>query len=249
MISITVGSDTYGSVKRVGGTRIVTQFAMLNGVPLYPLASFYCAGAGPMTATGLPFVFSVKSASIVGLPLARIDRFSTTMAYVRGLCGTLVVIGFLSIVPIVMHLSGERLDDFATAAMIALMCSFLIGCIGGGMSYLIPLGVSERDQSIRLWCGRILGIEADPAAVRADVVEHLAEALSEAAEQEEIDSKDDRLAQELTLVRLKIALGDPPEALETRTDRLLERLGLATGDDAKPYQEREARQAIEDSQT
>ena len=231
MVPVTAGSDTYGSVKKVGNTRVVTKFVMLNAVPLYPLESFYCLDAGQTTSTGVPFVFSLQNTSIIGLPLARIDRLSVVMTYVRGLCGLLVVFGSVVIAPIVMHLTGAHLDDFAIVATVVLACIFLIGCIGGAISYLLPPGVSEREESIRLCCGRLLGIEADPAAIRSDVARELVQWCREVAEwaTEEVDpSPGDTLVRKLIMARLKIAIDGPSEVHEARTDRLLERLTAIT---------------------
>jgi len=231
MVSVTAGSDTYGSVKKVGGTPVVTKFAMLNFIPLYPLVSFYYAGAGRETWAGVPFVFSVSSTPILGFPLARIDRLSVVMAYVRGAFGTLMVVGAFSIVGLVMRLSGGRMDDFAMKMTFVLLGCLVVGVVGGALSYLVPLGVSERERRIRVACGGVLGLDADPALVRSDVARQLRQILKENAglmdtaggrSRRQGDAVDPALR--LVLTRLEIALGGDREEREALTDRLLEKL-------------------------
>jgi hypothetical protein len=44
MTTVVAGTDTYGRVKAVRGVPIVTRFATLQMLPLYPLQSFYFLG-------------------------------------------------------------------------------------------------------------------------------------------------------------------------------------------------------------
>jgi hypothetical protein len=220
------GSDTYGRVKTVGATPVVTKFAMLQGLPLFPLASFYYAGAGRRQSAGVPFVFGVENSAIAGLPLARVDRLSVAMAYFRGLCGALAVVGCLSVVPLVMASTGERLDEFAVTATKVLAGCLAVGVAGGALSYLLPLGVSDRERTIRLACGEVLGLEADPALLRADAARQIYDALDDGeggGRSRRVEDAD--LPRLLAMTRLKIAPGGSREKLEERTDQILERLG------------------------
>ena len=70
------GTIIYGSVKKVDGTSITTSFAMLMGLPLFPLESLYYAGRGETKSHGIPFVFSGTSTAIRGMPLALIEKHS-----------------------------------------------------------------------------------------------------------------------------------------------------------------------------
>src|SRR5258708_3908249 len=93
MTGIHAGTDTYGKVKKVGPTTVVTRFAMLSAFPIWPLESYFYAGRGESRFQGVPFFAGVHTTEIRGLPLARIDWFSVLMAYLRGLLGTMVVVG------------------------------------------------------------------------------------------------------------------------------------------------------------
>jgi hypothetical protein len=50
MIHVTVGSDTYGRVKTVGTTPIVTRVGMISSLPVFPLESFYFVRVGERTS-------------------------------------------------------------------------------------------------------------------------------------------------------------------------------------------------------
>ena len=123
MVHISAGTDTYGRVKAVAGTPIVTKFAMLQLLPLYPLQSFYFTGTGPIETTGVPFLASTTSVAIKGIPLATLDVTSVVMAYARGVFGGLAIVGFMVIVPGIMSLTGENLDDFAMTVTRGLLIS------------------------------------------------------------------------------------------------------------------------------
>lgn len=46
MVPVVVGTDSYGRVKCVGKTPIVTRFEMLQMFPLRPIESMYFCGMG-----------------------------------------------------------------------------------------------------------------------------------------------------------------------------------------------------------
>ena len=135
---VTVGSDTYGRIKTVGGTPIVTKFVMLQFLPIYPLQSFYLTGLIHTERRGIPLIASSHSTVINGIPLARVDRLSVVIAYLRGIFGAMTVVGFMSIIPLSMYFTGEHLDAFALSALRGLLTSFVVGLVGGVATYLIP---------------------------------------------------------------------------------------------------------------
>lgn len=222
--------DTYGKVKTVQGTPIVTRFFAVNGMPFYPLASYYFAGIGETR-----FEYYTEGKAVQGLPLARLSRFSVLMAYFRGLCAALFLVGCLIIFPVVMILTGERLDDFAIVMTRCLLVCLVAGACGGLLSYL-PIPTSWRETAIRRCCGELLGICADPALVREDAA--LAIALEMNLHPGRVEDirhlptgdAEKRLALlcELVLVRASMASSAAAdgarEALERQTDSLLDRL-------------------------
>ena len=139
MIHIDVGTDTYGRVKSVSGTPIVTSFFMCNGLPVYPLRSYYFVGAGPTESSGIPVLAGTQSTAIVGIPLASVDVASVVMAYVRGLCGALVVLGSIVIVFGIMVRNGNPPNASLMAAVRVILTLFVIGAVGGLLTYAIPL--------------------------------------------------------------------------------------------------------------
>jgi hypothetical protein len=164
MIHVSAGTDTYGRVKTVAGTPIVTKFAMLQFLPLYPLQSYYFIGTGPTETTGVPFLASMKTVAVSGIPLATVDTTSVAIAYARGVFGALAIVGFMVIIPGIMYLSGERLDNFAMMATRALLISLIVGAVGGLLTYALLL-TPRREREIRQHCGELLGVAVDPARV------------------------------------------------------------------------------------
>jgi hypothetical protein len=226
MVTFIAGTDTYGRVKPVGGTPIVTKFAMLHFLPLYPLQSYYFLGRGKPKWFGIPFVARSHTVAIDGIPLARLDRVSVAMAYLRGLLGALVLVGFLSIVPGIMHLAGEHLDDFAMIMLRGMLFSLAIGSIGGLLTYALPL-TSRREHGTRTYCGSILGICIDPARVPVSTAAMIQDHLNDLGLTDPVDpDKDARSddARALVLARAQIALGLDRYELERKTDELLDRL-------------------------
>ncbi len=55
MTSVTVGSDVYGAVRKVGTTPIVTKFAMFQFLPVFPIESYYLALDCMVPNRGLEF--------------------------------------------------------------------------------------------------------------------------------------------------------------------------------------------------
>lgn len=218
-----VGTDTYGGVKKVGDTAIVTKFEMLQFLPIFPLQSYYVAGASHRRKSGIPSIVGLQSVEVVGLPLACVDRVSLAMAYLRGLFAACAVIGFMSIVPLIMHLTGERLDRFALTLTRGLVASFAVGLVGGAGTYAIPL-TPRRESRIRTHCGEALGVSADPARLTWAMVREIEKLVAHSPPSESPDDERTKLIQELVLCRAKIARNDDAPAMERRTDELIERL-------------------------
>ena len=224
MITVHVGTDTYGRVKVVSGTPIVTKFAMFQFLPVYPLQSLYLVKLGPSEATGVPLLMRKRTAAIQGIPLASVDYVSVLIAYTRAVFAAMVLVGALALVPGIMYLTGERLDDLALSATRGLLVSIAVGIVGGILSYAIPL-TPRRERDIRRHCAELLGISADPARVPPD----LSKAVVEEVQRTFPESKTHRmrLIRELIMTRASIAQGTGDVGLEAKTDDLLEQLRLA----------------------
>jgi hypothetical protein len=221
MVAIAAGTDTYGRVKKISGTPIVTKFAMLQFLPLYPLESFYLVGAGPIETTGIPFFASLHTVSINGIPLASVDKTSVVVAYARGLFGALAIIGFLVIVPGIMYLTGEHLDDIAMYGMRGLLISLFTGIVGGMLTYAIPL-TPRREYDIRRYSEKVLGFAIDAALLRPDTSASLLEYLGERYEIE--PNSPLQWIHHLIAARANIAQKSNMHRMEAQTDELLEKL-------------------------
>ena len=225
MATVSFGNDTYGRVKAVAGTPIVTQFWMLQAFPIFPLRSFYYAGIGQTKLEGIPLLASTQSAAIQGIPLSRVNLLSVLMAYVRAIFAVLVLIGFMAIFPIIITLTGERLDEIALIAMRWLIVAFGLGVVGGLLTYIVPL-TSRREIDIRRQCGELLGIAADPAYVPADIARMLVEYVQHYHGSQ--DSPRVQCIGKLIATRAHLAQGGDRVRLEELTDELLEKLhGMA----------------------
>jgi hypothetical protein len=217
MFHVHMGTDTYGKVKKVGPTAVVTRFAMVSGMPLVPLVSYYYAGTGE--EQGIPILFTMRK--IHGLPLSRLNILSVVIAYARAVCGALLVVG--SIILLMRIVGGPPRDEFTAIAMLVGVICTCVAVVGGLLTYLAPFQTTRRERKIRQACGKVLGIWADPARVQADHARGIIAALAP----ENQTNKKLTLEQQLTLVRTEIALAQEPEALEQRTDELLEQIRSA----------------------
>lgn len=223
-MSVSFGSDTYGRVKSVNGTAIVTKFFMLNGFPVYPLASFYFVGQSMVESSEIPFLGSIEKIEVNGLPLTRLDRTSVVIAYARGLFAAMTLLGCIALFFVLVNsLTGEQLDDIGTALMHALLSCGSIGLACGLLSYVIPL-TSQRERSIRKFCGEILGISADPARVSVGSLSSIERCLSSLISHERSDELRFALIQQLVDCRLKIAVSQDVAEMERLTDEVLTRL-------------------------
>lgn len=219
MVTVAVGTDTFGRVKTVRGTPIVTKFATLQFLPVYPLQSFYYISSGPTESIGVPFIGSVQSAGIQGIQLANIDRTSVLIAYIRSVCATAVLLGFLGVLfPGIMYMTGEHLDDFALILLRYLSAVLIVGIVGGTATYLIPL-TTRREHEIRSHCYELLGISIDPARLPINT----AKAVLEFANQNHnsLDPRKLRLIRDLIDTRVKLAAGTGDLSDESTTDDIL----------------------------
>jgi hypothetical protein len=223
------GSDTYGRVKTVGGTPIVTKFFMANGFPIYPLQSYYFSRSDEVAGSGIPFL-SQYELSITGIPLARIDRTSVIVAYLRGLCGLLTLFGSIGALFVLgMLLRGDQggVGPAVLEGMYGLTVFLAIGVVCGGLTYLVPL-TSRRERRIRLYCGELLGFCADPARIPAELAHAMWEdQLKRAAAANMSESSLSRRNELLQLLaaRCQIASDQQLAEAECTTDEVLKRLG------------------------
>jgi hypothetical protein len=216
---MTVGSDTYGRVKKVGSTPIVTRFFMFAALPVFPLESFYFIQFGATTSDGVPLIAEYRLTAIEGIPLARLDKQSVLIAYVRAVFGAMTVAGAVAMLMVYMSGKGD-LSERETEVATVVGTVLAIGTFGGLCTYILPFQMTRRERSIRRLCGTVLRIAADPARVRRDYVSVIERVLDRSA----VASGLTEMVHEPARTRLRIALGEPRLALEDHTDSLLERI-------------------------
>jgi hypothetical protein len=177
MIHVVGGTDTYGRVKAVGKTAIVTTFRMVQMLPVEPLESYYVWEPITSETVGVPFLAHVQKVVVRGVPLARLDRTSVALAYVRAVFATAVLGGFIgTFTGLMVSLDRKPLDDVAlTMTRFAEIC-LVTGAAGGLLTYLVPT-VSRRERAIRTYCGEMLGVCIDPARVVPEAAAAIREAL------------------------------------------------------------------------
>jgi hypothetical protein len=230
MIAISAGTDTYGRVKKVSGTPIVTKFAMFQFLPMYPLQSFYFRGTGRTQAEGIPIVAMTRSKTIVGIPLASVDMTSVLVAYARGLFAAAALLGFVFLmIPAFMYLTGDRIPSDLTTFLRAVLGVFAVGIVGGLLSYCIPL-TSRRERDIRRYCAELLGVAADPARVTPEASATFAKQVEDLPTTRE-NSRTSSI-RELITARTKIARATDVADMEKKTDQLLNELRQ---DEARSY--------------
>lgn len=239
MASFTIGSDSYGRVKEVGGVPVITKFLMLSHLPICPLQSFYHFGGAHVERHGIPFLLQTETVEIVGLPLARLDWTSITMTYVRAFAATLVVIGCLVIFPGAMRLTGEQLDPIAMIAAKILLGILCAGIALGVLTYARPWRLTTRERRIRTACGQVLGVAIDPARLEAATAAALLSRLqvpplpgnSNESQLAGLTTEDHRLCRKLAIVRAQIGRGEGVIAHERETDEVLMQLppGFGSG--------------------
>lgn len=225
MMYVVVGTDTYGRVKAVDKTAIVTIFSMLQMLPFMPIKSYYVWGSATSEVIGVPFLASVRKIKLRGITLARVDWTSVAFAYIRAALAALVIIGFIgTFTGLVFSANGKRMDDFAlTVTRLAQAC-LAIGVAGGVLTYLVPT-TSRRERAIRKYCGEELGVCIDPGKVLPEVAAAVREMLPQITSPDGegvIRSRSDYL-RKLLLTRCDVA-AEASSDRETLTDELLDQL-------------------------
>jgi hypothetical protein len=235
MIHVAIGEDTYGAVRRVKGTSIVTKFFMLQALPIYPLESYYLVRLGRKSGTGIPLVAYQTKRKIVGLPCRRINRLSVIVAYIRGVGAAMVLFPTIFFMGgAVMRLSNAnfRPDKFAQLAAMVFGIVLALGLAFSLPSYILTFYVPSRERAIRLVCARVLGVAADLANVRHDVQSDIVNLIAEFLAQNGIADFNDVIRRPnsfdrnvldvaLVLTRIRLGRGDAPETREAETDTLL----------------------------
>lgn len=226
-MGLIAGTDLYGRVKKVEGTPVVTTFAMLQFLPLYPIQSFYLLGTGPTKSEGIPFIASSQSVAIHGIPLARIDRWSVGAAYVRVIFAIAFAGSFLgSFLTVVSQLTQHHVPANREAPI--WFGVLAVSTVGGLLTYVCSRG-PRREHLIRKYCGELLGICVDPARVSSEMCQVFEQDLS----QRSIDGADEETRQatlqSLVRIRLRIAKEIDQTDLELKTDELLRDLDASMG--------------------
>lgn len=230
MVRIAYGTEVYGKVKKVGGTSIVTKFWMLQFLPIYPVQSFYIVGNDK---TRVPFRSEQADNEIQVMPLAYVDRTSATMAYLRAVFTVLLIFGFFAVFGLYPWLTGSRLSSGGKIMTTVCCIMFLIGSIGGLLTYWFP-GIDPRDKKIRLCCGEILGMCIDPLYLPVRSSSDIENQLKDMINAKEIDTSPqtgarNRLLLPLIATRCRLARAintndSTADALEQKTDELLAQL-------------------------
>lgn len=186
-MAVTAGSDIYGAVRRVDGTPIVTKFAMLQFVPLFPLESYYLRRVAKKSGVSVPLLGGYSSQAIAGLRLAKLDRLSVLVAYLRGIGAVLAVVSCIGLFGmLVTSFSGTPMN--AEQRMIAAACAVIlgVGLLISVPTYYFTFVVAQRDMEIRRACAKWLGLAADPAQIVADEAKLMLTVIDETLAQRDI---------------------------------------------------------------
>jgi hypothetical protein len=244
MISVTAGTDTYGAVRKVRKTPIVTKFAMLELFPIFPIESYYLSHLGQISHEGIPLIYAETSRSIVGYRLARVDRLSAVVTYVRAIGAAFAVVGSIGLIFGIFMSSAERVNAADPVDRYIVLVSGLLlatAILIAVPTYIFTFVVPEREKEIREYCDDALGIAADPARLDSFMVEEFLELTIATLAQAGIVEPYDAIRQPITttaeqkrlllvFARSKIALGGSREEFEPLTDSLL--IDLAHSDAA-----------------
>ncbi len=159
----------------------------------------------------------------------RVDKLSALMAYVRAVCGAMIAFGSLFFVTFILNRNFIPLTDSQIAIRYGLGVLLCVGIGGGLLTYCQPFQTTAREKRIRLECGEILGICADPARIQGAAAQRILNSLADVSASQNSDpfnanpvvvDRRESLVQ-LTRVRAMIALGHSRDSLERRTDELL----------------------------
>ncbi len=236
---VTAGTDVYGAVRRVDRTPIVTKFAMLQLLPIWPIESYYLSRTGKKSGLMIPLLGGHTKTPIVGLRLARVDKLSVLMSYVRALAAALALFGSTGVMfGLIFALTGGHADEFARIAF-----AVCLGCLALGVMIALPTYYFTwitpiRDQQIRRACRQWLGLAADMAQVDAATAHLLSPTIRQFLSQRGIDDTvtnfqrlasvpPDVLALQLLWMRTQLALGGDRQTLETASDELINALSTS----------------------
>ncbi len=223
------GDDSYGAVKYVGGFHVATTFFHVNSFPVWPMQSMVL---GPRDEQGH---------DMQALLLASIDRHSVVIAYVRGVAGALIVLGFI---PLLFGFMFWLLNDGQTDIPPSLIMSIggvtvASGTMIGTASYLVWRTPKPRERHIRRIAHKQLGAAVDPASLVPSLSSHFAELLESRLLVEGIHDYSDAIRRSheypeeirekvLLRVRCEMSLAGPNAQHEFHTDSLLRGLTLPT---------------------
>lgn len=228
---VSVGTDTYGRVKRVGNTAIVTKFFAVGGFPLGSVTSYYVVGKRKFPADKPPLADIRQLGPIEAIPLRRVDAASERMALIRACLGVLIAVGALFgglplLIRLVSIMPARPMDEYQTL-MVTGGAVTLVGCLGGLLSYARG-SAPPREATIRRRCGELLGICIDPAAVTEDSARWIYDFVTH----DGAPDADTRLnlLRELVTIRCLLARRRPQTTEEAATDKLLERLDQLDAD-------------------
>lgn len=217
MVHVQFGTDVYGSVKTVNGTSVRTKFFALWAIPVYPLQSWYCESGAVVRNIDAHSIAEMRVKTTVnGFPLQKLDIASVLMGYLRPFFGCCLVLGCVSLC---FWTSGLRLDDAAMAMRFGCTVAFVIGVVGLGLTFLVPL-MTSRERAIRRYCGKVLELSADPARVAQTTALSLMQSVPL------VESSDPFGAclRRLVLTRVEMAVSGRTPELEQATDDLLDEL-------------------------
>ena len=235
MTIVHVGTDVYGAVRFVNRTPIVTKFAMLQFLPVYPLESYYLGRLGKPTGAYLPFVGGVTERAIVGIPCNRLNCLSVAVGYVRSIGAALTVLGTMGVFMFVIGALSDgrfRFDGEWKIGALVVGSILASGLLLALPTYLFTAIMPARDRRIRRACARVLGIAADPANVKLEIANEIAAQADEFIKAEGIPELDVILhrpkcycLQELDIwlvrTRSQVQTCDNSEIYENLTDQIL----------------------------
>jgi hypothetical protein len=240
MLHVTFGTDVYGAVRSVARTPVVTKFWMFNAIPLLPEGSYYMLRLGKKSGSAVPLLGGEQHQGIVGLPCRRISTLSVLITYVRAFAALLLLPSTIILFSFaVMRLTGPArdLDENTKRVFVAGIKVLAAGISLGAFTYLFTLWTPRRERRIRLSCGRVLGVAADPAWLKPEYAREIAEQIRGQLEQSAPAGLDailrhprdcDLPALDLWLVQTRTQMTDGRQASvhEATTDRILEAIAI-----------------------
>ena len=163
------GIHVYGAIKNVAGTRIVTTFFMLMGLPLIPGFSMYYLGQGQQHGAILPVVGGFTQQDLLGVVCRRIDWLSVFVGYIRAYGTALIIVGAFGLLCLVcLSLGPNAGNPFETVLPVVLGSLLAVGSLAVALTYVIGRRVPADEMFIRSVCQDVFGVAADPADVHRE---------------------------------------------------------------------------------